>query len=242
MITMNIYWENNEKRKILSMKYLERLQELLRFKFCTSFYLLFCVIIVGNEMFWKQEYLSVLCRYVIYVILVYKGVKILGRYYKASKKDYLETPKQEFRNKFRWFRIQVSLWWIAFTIICGVVKFVWNIHYNYYFGLSFLLLATDLLFVNETCLLQIFSDPKAKVVKCCCGCPVRGWDLLMINTPLLFAFNPDRIFENICTICVLILAVISFICWEQSKYILVENKEKCQKSCELRMCIENRVR
>lgn len=224
------------------MKYLQKITGLFHFKFCTSFYLVFSILTIMNIIYFKVECLFVIMRVILYCILCYKGVKILHRYGMASKKNNPVAVKKEFRVQYRWFRTQVALWWIAFIVICGMVKHIWKLDYNYFFFLSFFLLALDLIFVNVVCLLKVFSDPKAKVVKCCCGCPVRGWDLLMINTPLLFAYNTDIRAENLLTVLVMILAIASFIRWEQSKYYLVEIRNKCKKSCELQLCVENRVK
>lgn len=229
------------------MNYLKHLRQSLGYKICICLYILFFALVVCNQILWNIKIVESLLRIVLYGILLFKGIGIIYRYSKAinkqpGAKQVFVDDKKKFTQKYRWFRLQVSLWWIAFTIICGIVKYIWNTDYNYYFGLSFLLLAVDLIFVNYTCLLQIFSDPKAKVVKCCCGCPVRGWDLLMINTPLLFAGNTDVPSENIFTIIAIILAVISFMYWEKNKYTLVEIREKCARSCDLKMCVEYRDR
>lgn len=219
------------------MSYLKKLRN---YKVYISFYMVLCILMYLNEKFWEHESIAIICRIILYAILFFKGIKILQRYSRSAKKSLVPAGKTEFASKYRGFRISISFWWIAFIVLCGVVKYIWTVNYNYFFSLSFLLLATDLIFVNYACLLKIFSDPKGKVVTCCCGCPVRGWDLLMINTPLLFAYNTDVPLENIFTGIAMILAISSFFAWEKYKYILVEVRTRCKKSCNLKLCIENR--
>lgn len=205
-----------------------------------SFYIIFALLIFTNQLLWKQEVLSIVFRIVLYVILYYKSIKMLYIYYKAAKKEYPAAIKEEFAKRYRGYRIQIILWWAGFAVVCGAVKYIWSLNYNYYFGLAFILLAVDLIFVHSVCLLQIFSDPKGKVVKCCCGCPVRGWDLPMVCTAFLFAFNTDYLYENVFTIVAIILSIASITYWERYKYFLVEVRSKCKVFCDLKICIENR--
>lgn len=217
---------------------IQTIQQKKKFGVSVMFYGALSVLTFANEVLWKHEFLAVCCRVVLYMILFYKGIVIWYRYYKTASKGYVEIEKKAFRKKYRGFRTKVSLWWIAFAVICGVAKHIWMLSCNFYFALAFCLLAVDLIFVKTICLLQLFSDPKAKVVKCCCGCPLRGWDLLMINTPLIFAFRLDNLFEDILTVIAIFLGVVSFIYWEKYKYILVEDRSKCQSCCELKLCRE----
>lgn len=205
-----------------------------------STYILLSLLTFINQFFWKIEVLSIILRMIMYGILYYKSIKMLYIYHKAHKKTYPSAVKTEFKERYKWYRTQIILWWAAFAVLCGVSKCVWNLNYNFYFSLAFFLMAVDLIFVHTVCLLQIFSDPKGKVVKCCCGCPVRGWDLVMVVTPFLFAYNTDFILENILTLLTIILSTIVFVYWERYKYFLVEVRKKCNTFCDLKICIENR--
>lgn len=180
-----------------------------------------------------------LCLLVLFFILTYKGIHILIRYKKTETK-YPKQQKQEFNKKYTQFRIRVALFWLAFIALCILGKFVFHLMSWCYFCCTYVFLITDRLFINVGCLLQNFSDPKKKVVICCCGCPCRGWDLLMINTPLLFALNCHELIQNIFIIISTILAVVTMIFWEKGKYHLVEVRKKCKKPCNLSLCREHK--
>ncbi len=205
-----------------------------------SVYILLSLLTFCNQLLWKHEMLATALRVIIYVMLYYKSIKMLYIYNKAAKKEYPSAIKSEFNERYKGYRTQIILWWTGMAVVCGAVKFVWDLDYNYYFSLAFLLLAVDLIFVHSICLLQVFSDPKAKVVKCCCGCPIRGWDLVMVNTPFLFAYNTDNVGENLLTLIAIILSIFTFVYWERYKYFLVEVRRKCDNFCDLKICIENR--
>lgn len=179
-----------------------------------------------------------ICLFALYSILFYKSVEILQKYQKINKTAYKKIAKKEFSFKYSSFRLKVFLFWSAFIILCFIAKFWLKIDHNYFYSCTFFFLLLDRLFVNEGCLLRKFSDAK-KTVICCCGCPCRGWDLLMINTPLMFALNNRYAFENIFIWISSILAVISFVSWEKRKYILVVVRKKCLKPCDLSLCREN---
>lgn len=205
-----------------------------------SVYIVLSVLTFCNQLLWKHEMLATILRGVIYVMLYYKSIKMLYIYNKAAKKEYPVANKKEFNERYKGYLTQIILWWSGMAVVCGAAKYIWNVNYNFYFSLAFLLLAVDLIFVHSVCLLQVFSDPKGKVVKCCCGCPIRGWDLVMVNTPFLFAYNTDNVGENLLTLIAIILSICTFVYWEKYKYFLVEVRRKCDKFCDLKICIENR--
>lgn len=222
------------------MKIIQRSSDLPYAIIRISVYILLSILTFCNQLILKHEILATILRITIYVMLYYKSIKMLYIYNKAAKKEYPSAIKTEFKERYRWYRTQIILWWAGLAVLCGAAKYIWHIDYNYYFSLSFLLLAVDLIFVHSVCLLQVFSDPKAKVVKCCCGCPVRGWDLVMVNTPFLFAFNTDVVWENFFTLAAIVFSIYTFVYWERYKYFMVEVRNKCKTFCDLKICIENR--
>lgn len=174
----------------------------------------------------------------LYCILFYKGIRIQFRYGKSHKR-HNPMDRAAFAKTYRQFRVRVALFWLAFVALCALGKWVVKIESFYFYGCTFFFLFLDRWFVNVFCLLQKFSDPKAKVVVCCCGCPCRGWDLMMIHTPLLFALQRQSGVENGLILLSSTLGVLSFLGWERQKYQLVEVRHKCKKSCDLKLCREH---
>ncbi|WP_317855544.1 hypothetical protein [Chakrabartyella piscis] len=193
-----------------------------------------------NGMWLHNTQLFYLSLVVLYCILFYKGIHRIISYQKAEEKNYPSVTKKEFAKKYQPFRIKVFLFWLAFIVLCTVGKFVAQIEHWYFYSCTFFFLFLDRFFVNVYCLLRKFSDPKGEDVICCCGCPCRGWDLLMIHTPLLFALEPQMILENRVIYISSGIAFLSILYWEKSKYALVEVKKMCAKACNLSLCRENR--
>lgn len=186
----------------------------------------------------NNKYLFIFCLVILYCILFYKAVHIILLYIKTSN-IYKSIPKKIFDKSYRFFRIRVALFWLAFIGLCSLGKFIFHIGYQYFYCLTFFFLFVDKFFVNKICLLQKFCDPTEKIVLCCCGCPCRGWDLMLIHTPLLFALNQYSLIQNVFIIVNSILAVISLIYWEIHKYHLIEVRPKCAITCDLKMCREH---
>lgn len=209
-----------------------------RYQYYKWVYILGTALTFVNAMFLQSRAIAISALVLLYSILFYKGIHIL-RCYKKTADKHENTNKGEFNKTYRLFRIRVALFWLAFIALCLVGKFVFLLERAYFYSCTFFFLFVDRYFVNAVCLLQKFSDPKGIMVLCCCGCPCRGWDLMMINTPLLFALTHDALAENIFILLCATLAVLSLICWETQKYKLVEIKEKCQKPCDLKYCREH---
>lgn len=203
-------------------------------------YLMGSILVLVNGVLLQNMYITNFYLTLLFCILFYKSVHILIRYQKVEAKAYPRIEQTEFIKKYKTFRIRVLLFWLAFVVLCVVGKFVAQIEHWYFYCCTYFFLLLDRLFVNVVCLLRKFSDHKGEVVLCCCGCPCRGWDLMMIHTPLLFALQKQGGVENILICLASILAVISIICWEKKKYSLVEIKRKCKKSCDLQLCRENK--
>ncbi len=204
-------------------------------------YLLGTILILLNCVIGSNMYVYYACLGVLYCILFYKGIHILFCYKQTEMLQYQASNKSDFHEKYVGFRIKVLAFWLAFVGLCILGKFVVKMDHQYFYGCTFFFLLLDRWFVNEGCLLQKFSDPQKEVVLCCCGCPCRGWDLLMIHTPLLFAINHQSSVENLLICLSSLLAVISILCWEKEKYKLVEVREKCVKSCDLNLCREHKL-
>ncbi len=181
--------------------------------------------------------LLAICLVLMYSILFFKSLNILYLYRKTSKK-HQSIAKKIFDASYRVFRVRVALFWLAFSCLCALGKFVFEIGSHYFYWISFFFLFLDKFFVNVICLLQKFCDPKGTTVLCCCGCPCRGWDLLMIHTPLLFALSQYNPLQNVLIIISSFLALLSLIYWEIHKYHLVVIRPKCAKSCDLKLCRE----
>lgn len=211
-----------------------------QYRYYIWIYVAGAVLTFANSMWIQSKFLFYPCLVVLYGILFYKGIAIFMHYKNARLRNYCSIDKKEFSDKYRWFRIKVALFWLAFIILCLVGRLVFEIDYQYFYSCTYFFLALDRWFVNEGCLLRKFSDFKNKTVKCCCGCPCRGWDLSMIHTPLLFAISAQSIAEDVLICVSSILAVISLINWERAKYRLVEVRAKCPKVCNLSLCRENR--
>lgn len=201
-------------------------------------YIFGAILTFSNAMFINNKFLLISCLVIMYCILFFKGIHILKQY-KKTRNTNQSIPKKIFDTSYRIFRSRVALFWLAFIVLCYLGKFVFQISHQYFYCLTFFFLFLDKFFVNVVCLLQKFSDPTGKIVLCCCGCPCRGWDMMLIHTPLLFALNQDSLIQNLMIIISSILAVLSLIQWEIHKYHLVEIRPKCSYSCDLKLCREH---
>lgn len=197
------------------------------------------IVTLINCRFFQNTILFHLSLVVLYGILFYKGIHIL-HCYRHSQHRYSPIDKADFAQTYRPFRIRVSLFWLAFIALCVVAKWVVSIDAAYFYSCTYFFLLLDRLFVNVGCLLQKFSDMHPKVIQCCCGCPCRGWDLMMIHTPLLFALQSQAIVENSLICLSSALAAIALYWWEKTKYSLVEVRGKCANACNLTLCREHR--
>ncbi len=213
----------------------------MRFKGYQSYvwvYIIGTVLTLINGLIFQNTYLSIFSLVMLYGILFYKGLHIL-MCYKKTEHRYQRVQREAFAQKYRTFRIRVALFWLAFVALCIIGKFVLQMDKLYFYSCTFFFLVLDRLFVNVGCLLRKFSDLKGKTVLCCCGCPCRGWDLMMIHTPLLFALHRQDMVENVLICLSTVLAICSLIAWERGKYALVEVRNKCAKSCNLDLCREH---
>lgn len=201
-------------------------------------YVLGTALTLGNGLFLQNALLTHLSLALLYGILFYKGVYILLRYQKTAN-CHQPMDRGAFSKTYHRFRLRVVLFWLAFIALCFLGKFIFLVERIYFYSCTFFFLFLDRWFVNAVCLLQKFSDPKGLVVLCCCGCPCRGWDLMMIHTPLLFALQMQGGVENILILLSSLLAVLSLVCWEMQKYHLVELKPKCPTACDLKLCREH---
>lgn len=202
-------------------------------------YIIGTVLTFVNCTFVQNVYVTRLSLLVLYGILSYKGIHILMRYRKIENK-FEKADKVAFGETYHPFRFRVAMFWLAFVVLCVLGKFVVKIDHRYFYCCTYFFLLLDRLFVNVGCLLRKFSDPKGDMVICCCGCPCRGWDLMMIHTPLLFALHQQGMMENTCICLSSVIAMISMVCWEKQKYSLVEVRKKCIKACNLTLCRENK--
>lgn len=214
--------------------------KLKEYRYYIWVYILGAVLTFCNTMFWQNGSISTISLLVLYCILFYKGIHILVCYKRTEDKE-KRYAKASFGEKYSLFRMRVAMFWLAFIALCVLGKFELKLDTGYFYSCTFFFLLLDRLFVNVGCLLRKCSDPKGEMVRCCCSCPCRGWDLMMIHTPLLFALQKGSVEENIFISLASVLALISFVCWETEKYYLVEEKEKCPKACDLRLCKEHRV-
>lgn len=202
-------------------------------------YFVLAMIVGVNAVFFSLELVTRLGRGILLGILLYREVKMLHSYRGISTHSEKEIEKSNFTEKYRPYRVKVLLIWILFAVLCIGMELAMKVATDIYFAIALLFFFLDLLFINTICPLQVLSDPKKKAVTCCCGCPCRGWDILMINTPLFFAVNSDYIYENVITMIAIILGIVTFVQWERRKYVLVvDRKVKCAHSCNLSRCIE----
>lgn len=194
---------------------------------------------LANALFWQNNLCFNLCLILLYCIVFYKQIDIL-RCYRKTKAIKTNVDKQSFDNTYHSFRVKVALFWIAFVVCCIIGKYLLHIKAQYFYSCTFFFLFLDKVFVNMTCLLKKLCDLKGTTVLCCCGCPCRGWDLLMIQTPLLFALDFSLSAYSFLIILSSILAIFTFIQWEKQRYSLVRVMPKCAKSCDLKLCLEYR--
>lgn len=205
-------------------------------------YLVLGIIVGVNAICESSEIVDRLGKLLLLGILFYREIKMLCSYKKIPTRNERAIDKGEFVERYRPYRIKVMLIWILFGCLCVAVKLAIQISNGAYFAMAFIFFSLDLVFINHLCLLQVLSDTKKKAVTCCCGCPCRGWDILMINTPLFFAIKSEYMYEEILTIVAIILGFLTFIQWERKKYVLViDKKVKCAEHCNLSRCIEYRV-
>lgn len=200
-------------------------------------YLLGVMLTLTNAIFLHSAVLLVGSLVGLYCILFYKGVHIL-KLYRSHDNGHESIPRKLFDKSYRVFRVRVALFWLAFIGLCVLSKFVFHLGCQYFYSCTFFFLFVDKFFVNKICLLQKFSDPTGTMVLCCCGCPCRGWDLMLIHTPLLFALSAQSLLQNSLILFSSIFAVLSFILWEIHKYHLVEVRQKCAIPCDLKLCRE----
>lgn len=205
----------------------------------TWVYLIGAVLTLVNGIWFQNAYLMYACLFLLYCILFYKSLHILVAYRQAANKGYQKVDAKAFAATYNPFRLRVSLFWLAFILLCFFSKFVLQLDDYYFYSGTFFFLLLDRWFINIKCLLRLFSDPKKKIVQCCCGCPCRGWDLMMIHTPLLFALEYQAVLENAFVAVSSIIAAVSLLCWEKAKYSLVVVKTQCATPCNLTLCREN---
>lgn len=211
---------------------------ILRYQQYRWVYILGAGVTFVNALFLHNALLSTVSLVVLYGILFYKGIHIL-RCYRQTNRQHASMDKAVFTKTYRVFRVRVALFWLAFIALCVTGKFIFHMARGYFYCCTFFFLFLDRWFVNVICLLQKLSDPRGTVVLCCCGCPCRGWDLMMIHTPLLFALEHQNMLENALILLSSALAVASFFCWETHKYHLVEVRKKCPVACDLQLCKEH---
>lgn len=205
-------------------------------------YFVLALIVGVNAIFFSNNHISRIGKGVLWLILIYREIKILHNYRTVSKANLESIDKPEFHKTYRPYRIKVMAIWLIFVGVCIAGKFIENLSADIYFCVALFFFFLDLAFINILCPLKLLSDPKKKAVTCCCGCPCRGWDILMINTPLFFAISSKYLYEEILTIIVILIGIVTFIQWERMKYVLVVNKKiKCAHSCNLSRCIEYKV-
>lgn len=200
-------------------------------------YMLGAVLTLINGIKLHNVSVSICSLVMLYGILLYKSIHIL-RCYKRTGSVHPSMRRREFTKTYGLFRLRVALFWLAFIVLCLLGKLMFKINHHYFYGCTFFFLCLDRWFVNGICLLQKFSDPRGKTVICCCSCPCRGWDLMMIHTPLLFALEPQWSLENGMIILSSTLGLISLICWESNKFHLMDVRPKCPTSCDLKLCRE----
>ncbi len=202
-------------------------------------YFILGIVVILNAVIFSDNLISRLGRGILLFILMYREFKILRSYNKIEFVSQSKLEKKEFDKRYRPYRVKVMAIWILFAVLCVAMEALMQVASDIYFSIAFIFFGLDLLFINKLCPLQVLSDPKKEVVVCCCGCPCRGWDILMINTPLFFAIKSDYLYEEILTVIAIIVGIITFIQWERGRYTLVVDKRvKCAKSCNLRQCIE----
>ncbi len=207
----------------------------------TWVYLIGAVLSLANGLFFQNKTTASACLLLLYCILFYKSAQVLIASRRAAAKAYPRAAAHDFAQKYNPFRLRVLLFWLAFALLCVIGKFVWQLESYYFYSCTFFFLLLDRWFINIKCLLRLFCDPRKKIVECCCGCPCRGWDLMMIHTPLLFALQYQAVLENAFVAVSSIIAAVSLVCWEKAKYSLVVVKAQCATPCNLSLCRENQL-
>ncbi len=112
--------------------------------------------------------------------------------------------------------------WLGFLMVCFAVNHIFAPPPLLFLGGVFLLYALDIIFYSAFCFLNFLANQLfATNIRCCYLCPVRGWDLLMLNLPLLFLWQKTTVFIQVLLFCVFFLSLLGFLLWEYGKFFIL---------------------
>ncbi len=112
--------------------------------------------------------------------------------------------------------------WLIFIIVCLLLNRLFAPPAFLFLGGVFLLYGLDIVFYSAFCFLNFFANRLFNTqIRCCYLCPVRGWDLLMINLPLLFIWPSCLPILKPLLLFVFILSIIGFLMWEYGKFFIL---------------------
>lgn len=150
--------------------------------------------------------------------------------YKSVKKKYMN--KDGIKKENRYYRLFIIFFWSVFVIGCLVFRIYFNFYYGFYVSGVYFLFGLDILFFSRHCFLKFIGNldkEKSKKISCCYTCPIRGWDMLMFSSPLLFAVNEVSVILAVMIICMVAFSAIVMIYWELIKFKFISNKKNCEE-------------
>jgi len=157
------------------------------------------------------------------------------------------------KTEYRKYRQTAIIIWIFFIGICLVLRFCCKIYNGFYVAGVYFLFGLDILFFSRYCLFNfLYSLRKIKEIKnkklaCCYTCPIRGWDMPMMTSPLLLLLSGEKSPILFIVICAVLFSIIVMISWERVKFKFIHRNKNCEKcGCKCgeeynntRICLRN---
>jgi len=150
------------------------------------------------------------------------------------------VPDTTARARGRYVATAVFMWLAAFVAVLAFRRFTFLL-----VAASWALLALDVIFYSEVCLFQKIGTllNSKNHIACCRVCPIRGWGLMMLATPLA----PAAFIFPSAVVTTLVFCAATFVLWEtRAKRAMLphsvgRNCAKCGHKCgeeylEIRKC------
>ncbi|MBR1737968.1 MAG: hypothetical protein IJ736_13320 [Firmicutes bacterium] len=228
------------------LKYMKDKYNVLLFLFYMFMTIMLCIVLIFDIGDNSADYMirNISCSVLCMISSIKSLSKIAGYYVKTkrSKENYKEIKEKYFSSKerkkdFMGYRTIIALYWLFFVICCVAANFVFYVDsISYLIGVYFLF-ALDIVFCTNYCFLNQLAYYLTKTkIKCCYGCPVRGWDMLMLTSPVLFLYNDVHIFSKIWIIISVALSIIAMAYWEKIKFYFISiiiTHEGCDRICNI---------
>ncbi len=139
---------------------------------------------------------------------------------KEARLQYFSSVSSQ-KNHVLYVRV-ILCFWLVFLLGCFTANRVLEVPPFVFLAGIFFLYALDIVFYSAFCLLNYMANRLFRTeISCCYLCPVRGWDLLMLNLPLLFIWPHALPAVKPLLVFVLVLSVLGFFLWEYGKFFVL---------------------